>query len=170
MEFCFSASSIAFCNLHDVCARFSKGAQLDRVARFEIQGNIHRNMLSPNSTYAAYLMFKPTSDHIGTIFGMMRASIRIGQANLFREVLLDENWPPRRWRGCDVAERPRLRADGWKELELGQFYNAGGEDGEVSFSLMDTDQGARQKRGLLLHGIEIRCLKSGWRTPAPLDF
>lgn len=60
-----------------------------------------------------------------------------------------------------MAERPRLRADGWKELELGQFYNAGGEDGEVSFSLMDTDQGARQKRGLLLHGIEIRCLKSG---------
>lgn len=63
--------------------------------------------------------------------------------------------------GCDVAERPRLRADGWKELELGQFYNAGGEDSEVSFSLMDTEQGGRMKAGLILHGIEIRCLKSG---------
>ncbi|KAE8795415.1 putative F-box protein PP2-B12 [Hordeum vulgare] len=142
-------------------SRFSQGAQLIRVTWFEIQGQIHRTMLSPNSTYVAYLVFKPVGDYpLSTMFGILRASVRTEEANLFRDVLLDEHWPPRRWRGCDVAERPRLRADGWKEVELGQFYNAGGEDGEVSFGLMETNQRGVKAR-LILHGIEIRCLKSG---------
>lgn len=66
----------------------------------------------------------------------------------------------RHWRGCAALERPRLRADGWKELKLGQFYNAGGEDDVVSFSLMDTKRGMMAKGGLLLHGVVIRCQKS----------
>ena len=46
------------------------------------------------------------------------------------------------------------RADGWMELEMGEFQNYEGEDGEVSISLMETS--ATIKIGLVVQGIEIR--------------
>ncbi|KAF7091984.1 hypothetical protein CFC21_094517 [Triticum aestivum] len=55
---------------------------------------------------------------------------------------------------------PQKRADGWLELELGEFLNEGGDDGEVSISLTETKSG-RWKSGLIVQGIEIRHKKSG---------
>ncbi|KAM3223770.1 hypothetical protein ACQJBY_057255 [Aegilops geniculata] len=55
---------------------------------------------------------------------------------------------------------PQKRADGWLELELGEFFNEGGDDGEVSISLTETKSG-RWKSGLIVQGIEIRRKKSG---------
>jgi Phloem protein 2 len=55
----------------------------------------------------------------------------------------------------DIARSPRLRDDGWMEVELGDFYNNEGEDGEVEMSFMEV-KGRHCKRGLLIQGIEIR--------------
>jgi Phloem protein 2 len=55
----------------------------------------------------------------------------------------------------DLARSPRLRDDGWLEVELGDFYNNEGEDGEVEMSFMEV-KGRHCKRGLLIQGIEIR--------------
>ncbi|KAF8689995.1 hypothetical protein HU200_041630 [Digitaria exilis] len=49
---------------------------------------------------------------------------------------------------------PRERADGWMEVEMGEFQNDEGEDGEVSIKLMETS--ATVKSGLIVQGIEIR--------------
>nr|CAB3448297.1 unnamed protein product [Digitaria exilis] len=48
----------------------------------------------------------------------------------------------------------RQRADGWMEVEMGEFQNDEGEDGEVSIKLMETS--ATVKSGLIVQGIEIR--------------
>uniref|UniRef100_A0A0A8ZWW5 F-box domain-containing protein n=1 Tax=Arundo donax TaxID=35708 RepID=A0A0A8ZWW5_ARUDO len=50
---------------------------------------------------------------------------------------------------------PRRRADGWAEVELGEFAVAGDEDGVVEVSLKEIDN-QRWKRGLIVQGIEIR--------------
>jgi hypothetical protein len=42
--------------------------------------------------------------------------------------------------------------DGWMELELGDFHNGEGDDGEVSISLVDT---SIRRSGLIVLGIEI---------------
>uniref|UniRef100_A0A453Q195 Uncharacterized protein n=2 Tax=Aegilops tauschii subsp. strangulata TaxID=200361 RepID=A0A453Q195_AEGTS len=55
---------------------------------------------------------------------------------------------------------PQRRADGWMELDLGEFLNEGGDDGEVSISLTETKSG-KWKSGLIMQGIEIRRKKSG---------
>ncbi|KAJ3689436.1 hypothetical protein LUZ61_018600 [Rhynchospora tenuis] len=55
----------------------------------------------------------------------------------------------------DIASSPRLRNDGWMEVELGEFYNKEGENSEVEMSFMEV-KGRHWKRGLIVQGIEIR--------------
>ncbi|KAJ0966516.1 hypothetical protein J5N97_023433 [Dioscorea zingiberensis] len=50
---------------------------------------------------------------------------------------------------------PHQREDGWMEIELGEFDNELGEDGEVEMSLLEV-KGGHWKSGLLIQGIEIR--------------
>jgi hypothetical protein len=50
------------------------------------------------------------------------------------------------------------RADGLMELEMGELFNEGVDDGEVSVSLTET-VGGFWKKGLIVHGIEIRVKK-----------
>uniref|UniRef100_A0A0D9VBP3 Uncharacterized protein n=1 Tax=Leersia perrieri TaxID=77586 RepID=A0A0D9VBP3_9ORYZ len=59
------------------------------------------------------------------------------------------------------AYYPDKRADGWMEIQLGEFYSDDGEDDEVFISLV-ASEGDEMKRGLFVQGIEIRFQK--WRT------
>jgi hypothetical protein len=56
------------------------------------------------------------------------------------------------------VQLPQKRADGLMELEMGEFFNEGVDDGEVSVSLRET-VGGNWKKGLIVHGIEIRVKK-----------
>lgn len=48
------------------------------------------------------------------------------------------------------------RTDGWLEIELGQFYNAEGDDiCDVHIQLSETEQ-LNWKKGLIVDGIELR--------------
>ncbi|XP_048536826.1 F-box protein PP2-B10-like [Triticum urartu] len=167
-------------------SRFSEGAQLRHVCWLEIRGKIHSNLLSLDTTYTAYMVFKKTDDFYGLAFPVQEASVSVGATNLTRKVCLQHNnddddddgdndddddyddcgmpenyWSMRR-NGLhkENVALPQQRTDGWMELELGEFFNEGGEDGEVSISLTEA-KGGNWKSGLIVQGIEIRRKKSG---------
>lgn len=50
---------------------------------------------------------------------------------------------------------PKEREDGWLEIELGEFFNKGGEDKEVEMGVHEITSGD-WKGGLVVQGIEIR--------------
>ncbi|KAK4388319.1 putative F-box protein PP2-B2 [Sesamum angolense] len=52
-----------------------------------------------------------------------------------------------------IGQTPVSRGDGWMEVEIGQFYNQEGDDGEVEGRLLET---VHFKRGLIVEGIEFR--------------
>jgi len=52
-------------------------------------------------------------------------------------------------------QRPRVRSDGWLEIEMGEFFNSGIENEEVQMNVIQT-RGGNWKRGLILEGIEVR--------------
>uniref|UniRef100_A0ACD5ZAB8 Uncharacterized protein n=1 Tax=Avena sativa TaxID=4498 RepID=A0ACD5ZAB8_AVESA len=164
-------------------SRFSECAQLMNVCWFEIRGKIHSKMLSEDTVYATYMVFKLNEHFHGLDYPVQEASVSVGETNLTRKVCFQdydavgavpENYRPMRLivpqrisrrnrRAVPHGENvglPQKRADGWMELELGEFFNEVGDDGEVSFSLMET-KGGNWKSGLIVQGIEIRRKKSG---------
>ncbi|MCL7031153.1 hypothetical protein MKW94_023831 [Papaver nudicaule] len=59
-----------------------------------------------------------------------------------------------RWEG----QFPQDRSDGWMEIEMGHFFNNGGEESEGSDVQMSLNEikGGHWKSGLIIQGIEIR--------------
>lgn len=58
-------------------------------------------------------------------------------------------------RELDDKQYPKERADGWLEIELGEFFCEGGEDGELEMTCLET-RGGQWKGGLIVQGIEVR--------------
>lgn len=138
-------------------------------------------MLSQKVMYAAYMVFKlgPTSFY-GIDYPFQEASISVGGRGSTSIVCLqscmedegDGGESPRIHvlESPDRAHRvvrcprvitlgedmvlPRIRADGWTEVELGEFYNEEGYDDEVYVSLMETS--LSKKYGLIVLGMEFR--------------
>ncbi|KAJ0725332.1 putative phloem protein [Helianthus annuus] len=50
---------------------------------------------------------------------------------------------------------PKLREDEWFEVEIGEYFNKGGEEIEVEMSVVEI-KGGNSKSGLIIQGIEIR--------------
>ena len=147
---------------------FSDAAKCWRGSRLEIHGKINSSMLSKHTTYTAYIVLGV--DDGCCCFGSCQktpVTISLGGRTSTRDVLLDSHdlehlhsWQMRRGgissRACGaLLGDPRFssqRADGWMELELGDFHNGEGDDGEVSISLVDT---SFRRSGLIVLGIEI---------------
>ncbi|XP_059628694.1 F-box protein PP2-B11-like [Cornus florida] len=162
-------------------SRFTEVAELVDVCWLEIRGKIHTQMLSPATTYAAYLVFKWATTVYG--FGHRSAEgwVRIsGSEGESRSLYLDPDgwqWPrtqivPRRMgffnrRPANMVrplaamlrqsndQCPKERGDGWFEMELGEHLNKSGEDGELEICLQEV-KGGNWKSGLILQGIELR--------------
>ncbi|PAN08870.1 hypothetical protein PAHAL_1G441500 [Panicum hallii] len=138
--------------IHCTDRSFSQAAELLSVCWFEIRGKIDSEMLSLNSTYAAFLVFKLDDESAHRRdFPVLKASVSIGGCKSTRQVSLhgsdgDEDGLP---------SHPQQRADGWMELELGEFYNKQGNDGEVCIRLSETAE-LNNKKGLIVYGMEIR--------------
>ncbi|KAL5211645.1 hypothetical protein ABZP36_022492 [Zizania latifolia] len=140
-------------------SRFAEGAELKDVCWLKIDGNIDTNMLSPNSTYVAYMVFKIADEFYGLKHPLQEASVSLGGRKSRRKVSV----LMQRCRQVPHEENvtvPQRRADGWMELEMGEFFNEEGEDGEARFCLTEIN-GGNWKRGLIVQGIEIRLKKSG---------
>ncbi|CAN6245662.1 unnamed protein product [Urochloa humidicola] len=152
-------------------SRSSEAAELLQVWWLEIRGKIDSKMLSKNSAYAAYFVFKVARGAYGLGSPFPETSVSLGGSKSTRHVSLDgydsDDEDEGSWwilrsstRDRDHLEipqnilLPQERADGWMELEMGEFQNDAGEDGEVCISLKETS--ATVKSGLVVQGIEIR--------------
>lgn len=134
-------------------------------------------MLSRDTAYAAYIVFKTPVGSRGLDCPPQKASIdTVAGKKIIRKVCLQSyegrhvnhrfivpltreyNKSYRRGHGRNPV-LPQERTDGWMELEMGVFYNKDGDDGEVRFSLLQTE--GTWKEGLIVQGIEIRPKKLG---------
>ncbi|KAG5531263.1 hypothetical protein RHGRI_026018 [Rhododendron griersonianum] len=142
-------------------SRFSEVAQVVGVCWLNIWRRISTAMLSPNTTYAAYLIFKFTGQkrHYGLESLPVKASVRFvkeGEDGYEDDnssiVFLTLQTLGNLDRGQN-GRLPQMREEGWMEIELGEFYNDEGDDGEVEVRLREISD---WKSGLIVEGIEVR--------------
>ena len=132
--------------------RFLEVAYLRHVRWLEIRGMINNLALSPNTQYAAYLVFKMFGSY-GFRNCPLELTIGVGGSHSSTKIVrLDPNVKGRLHNRVVGLQRPSVRSDGWLEIEIGEFVNSGLED-EVQ---MNVKGASKWKRGLLLEGIEVR--------------
>uniref|UniRef100_A0A803LPA0 F-box domain-containing protein n=1 Tax=Chenopodium quinoa TaxID=63459 RepID=A0A803LPA0_CHEQI len=125
--------------------------------RFEIKGGITTSMLSPNTRYAAYLVFDVTNRSIWDIYDFpIEVTIETSGGEVVTGMACLD--PCRREGGegpeGNNVKLSKKRIDGWVEVEIGEFYTRE-EDEQVTFSLMEIENGFA-KGSLVVQGIEIR--------------
>ncbi|TQD88710.1 hypothetical protein C1H46_025721 [Malus baccata] len=141
-------------------SRFEEVAALVVVWWLEIRGKIDTRILSPSTVYKAYLVFMlsegargfdrddPLEVKVG-LFGEEETSSK-------RIVFLGRQNITGRPMEIDETQYPKKRPDGWLEVEIGEFFCPGEEDGGVmEMTCMDVDL-HRMKTGLIVQGIEVR--------------
>lgn len=155
------------------------------VCWLEIRGWINTRMLSPSTLYAAYLVFKTaagaygfeyqpvevsfgiagseTDTHKRTVYldaergRRLRYQIVPRRAGIFgrtRIVGVEAGRPPIPTENPDL-QYPNQRSDGWLEIELGDFFNQGGDDKDLEMAVCEV-KGGDWKGGLIIQGFEIR--------------
>lgn len=137
-------------------------AQAKEVWWLDVRCMIDTRMLSRETIYGAYMVFKLADQEavygFESVGGVVRfvnqetssdATKRAFLLHLQRGHPTDPLVPRQTGR---LAVR---RDDGWKEIELGDFYNDQGDDGEVEASLFEKERVDR-KSGLIVEGIEFR--------------
>ncbi|PHU10308.1 hypothetical protein BC332_22168 [Capsicum chinense] len=151
-------------------SRFPEVAKLRRVWWLEIRGTIRVGVLSPRTSYVAYIVYKLKNDH-GFHFRPSEVSVGVCEDEL--EQLDDDNeeavylyfpcpygrGPLLPVRASNLVQsnirRRQLRDDGWFEIELGEFYTEN-EDDCIEMSLKEVKDCLSPKDGLIVEGIEIR--------------
>ncbi|XP_078152713.1 F-box protein At2g02240-like isoform X1 [Carex rostrata] len=142
-------------------SRFIECAELKEVCWLELGGRIDSRILTPNTAYAAYLIFKLADNAWG-----LDNLIQTTKITLFGDIVSEHSVCvcPRRVRRLpgggieemgDDVRLPRERQDGWLEVEWGDFDSGEGIDGEVDMSFLGV-QGGNWKNGLIVEGIEVR--------------
>jgi hypothetical protein len=116
---------------------------------------INTIVLSPNTQYAAYAVFKMI-DSRGFQNRPVELSIAFeGGHSSTRNVCLDPNVEGRPHSRVVGLQRPSVRTNGWLEIEMGEFFNSGIENEEVHLNILEI-KGGNWKSGLFLEGIEVR--------------
>lgn len=134
-------------------SRFSEVAHLRFVCWLDLRGKIETRLLSKRTKYVVYLVFKLACGFYGleTANAFVRfvnyesnndAEARATVVSLSRQEGSGEN-------------RSKRRDDGWMEIEMGNFFNDAGEDGDVEARLMEIRR-LFGKGGLIVQGIEFR--------------
>lgn len=139
-------------------SRFPEVCILRKVCWLEIKGKIAAIMLSQNTRYAAYLVFRIARDSRGLA---VPAKTMVSFGGIETEttgVFLQK--PGARGRLWHVPLQnndgfPRKRRDGWMEIELGEFYCDERRHGEVEMVFEEIRHG-NWKYGLVVEGIELR--------------
>ena len=125
----------------------------------EIGGNIRTQMLTPNTTYGAYLIMKISDRAYGLDSMPSEITVEMGNHQVSSSSVFLRHQKNKkqmeRWKLIEgnqgvVSERE----DGWMEIELGEFFS-GENDEEVKMSLMEV-KGCHLKGGLVIEGIELR--------------
>ncbi|XXG89716.1 hypothetical protein AAC387_Pa12g1651 [Persea americana] len=153
-------------------SRFPEVAELLSVCWLEISGKIDAHLLSPKTTYKAYLVIKFGEEAYGLDFPHAETSVKLGGHASNNVALLQRNETQRfhrwtalyqlnMWRRAQAvsnradAQVPQSRSDGWMEIEMGEFFIDEGEEGDIEMRLMEV-KGGHWKSGLIVEGIEMR--------------
>lgn len=99
------------------------------------------------------MVFKIADHNYGLDHPIQEAIVEIGEIKTTRQVCLQVGML-----SPDThvhVQFPQERADGWMELEMGEFFSECADDGEVSI-ILNAIHGGHWKKGLIVHGIEIR--------------
>jgi len=124
------------------------------VCWLEIRGMMNTLTLSPNTQYAAFLVFNMIGAHgFNSRPAELSVSI-IGGHSSTKNVCLDPNLGSRRHNSVEGLQHPSVRSDGWLEIEMGDLFNSGQEDEELQMRVLELS--ARWKSGFRLEGIEVR--------------
>ncbi|KAL6964705.1 hypothetical protein U1Q18_035763 [Sarracenia purpurea var. burkii] len=152
-------------------SRFGEVAELITISWLEIQGKINTLLLSPNTTYGAYLVVDFADRAYGLDSLPSEVSVEVGnyhrRGSIYlrpfeRSRILDRIEGQSRRREAVKGEgsggvRLEVREDGWSEIELGEFFNGGdGSEREVLKMSLKEVKGGHLKGGLLVEGIELR--------------
>ncbi|KEH34047.1 F-box protein PP2-B10 [Medicago truncatula] len=100
---------------------FPEVAKLRLLFSHEICGIINTLSLSPNTQYAAYLVFKIIYAH-----GYVNEPVSFfdgvdGGHRSIKSVCLDPNMKHNPYNKEEELHRPNVRSDGWLEIEMGEF-------------------------------------------------
>ncbi|KAF3457647.1 hypothetical protein FNV43_RR02305 [Rhamnella rubrinervis] len=137
----------------NIISRFSEVYDVDYGSSswLQIHGRIHMELLSPNTTYAAYFVYVPRAAVEFNYRPLLKVSVKFvanGAEEKKVEVISYEG-----------VYRGRDRSDKRMEVEVGEFFNGGQDDFEVEveMSLWEIrEYGFVCPSGLDLQGIEIR--------------
>ncbi|XP_057783627.1 F-box protein At2g02240-like [Salvia miltiorrhiza] len=133
-------------------SRFSEVAKLRSIGWIHIQGKIKTEILSKNTSYAAYLVFWLESKE-----GLRSSNtvIRLIQNDKSKS----NGSKKERIESRETGKIGNMRGDGWLEIEMGRFYNGNGDDdgGEVEAWLTEINS-PYDKSGFIVEGIEFRPL------------
>ncbi|XP_022862363.1 F-box protein At2g02240-like [Olea europaea var. sylvestris] len=162
-------------------SRFPEAAEFRAVLGFEIRGKINSGILSSGTKYAAYLVFTPKSRTKGFQYRLAEAWIIIGQETNQQIVCIDPDEEQRQ--RCQTVpsftffmqpislvirrvdnmttksnrKYPKLRGDGWMEVELGEFFVMEKQDRDVKMILKEfKGRFWNWKCRLIIQVIEIR--------------
>ncbi|XP_057467514.1 F-box protein PP2-B1-like, partial [Actinidia eriantha] len=141
-------------------SRFSEVAQLSHVFWLEIGAKMSTRMLSPKTTYVAYLVFKDIPEEFSGFNGVpIKASVGyVGKegvgARHERVVYLESNnsllFP------VQIQDQlPYGREDGWMEIKMGEIFIDLADDGKVEMLFKEVER-LGPKSGLIIQGIELR--------------
>ncbi|KAF8392041.1 hypothetical protein HHK36_022381 [Tetracentron sinense] len=173
--------------------RFSDVAELLDVCWLEIHGKMDTRMLSMKTTYAAYLVFKFRESTYGFSCQPVEVSVRLvgGGGREWHTMYMDPDGCLKRqhqsykgqvrhirirsshllknptrtpWIHCE-RRFPQERGDGWMEIEMGEFFNDRGEDGEVEMSLTEVKDGLSSKSRVTsppgkIYAVQVKLVRS----------
>ncbi|AES61146.1 putative phloem protein [Medicago truncatula] len=138
-------------------SRFQEVARLRTVCWFEISGTINKRVLSSDSQYVAFLVFKMINAYrfedlpTKLTVGVLGDQVGLSTKNVWLNPYYDDRERNDEFQGL---ERPKVRSDGFLEIEMGEFFNSGLEDEVVEMRVLEN--GGQHKGGFILEGIEIR--------------
>lgn len=127
--------------------RFAEVAQLHHVCWLDISLKTETTLLSPKMTNVAYLVFKLTDncygfDHHNSI------ETSVGMTNGFKNI-----------KSINLTSKDNVinREDGWMEIELGEVFINGGNNGDelLEVSVREVKR-LNWKGGLIVEGIQFR--------------
>ncbi|MCD7446002.1 hypothetical protein HAX54_024706 [Datura stramonium] len=127
--------------------RFSEAACQGALRLLDINGRIGTEMLSPKTDYAAYLVFKLAAITDGLDYAN---STIIRFLNYQYKIEIDKQAITGK-----LEPLPKMRGDGWMEVELGYFNSREGSDGPVEARFINI-KSLYYKGGLIIEGIEFR--------------
>ena len=122
--------------------------KLKQVWWLHVIANVETRILSSETTYAAYLVFKLSKR--SRTFDSKPVELHVHVAGQNGEVLNAFLDP-----ASAVPPLPRGRGDGWMEIEMGEFFNEQGEDGLVWCNLREFSC-STSWCGLIVEGVEFR--------------